>query len=105
MLAPLPATPPTSAWATHPPISPSMHLWAFGNESMYRLRPEYLYAGPLASLFTDSFSDTTPLRETLQKVVDLDRLNRYCQVAVTAVNVATGQTREFRQPSRASTRR
>jgi predicted acylesterase/phospholipase RssA len=62
---------------------------------MYRLRPEYLYAGPLASLFTDSFCDTTPLRETLQEVVDLDRLNRYCQVAVTAVNVATGQLANF----------
>ena len=70
-------------------------LSAFGNESMYRLRPEYLYAGPLASLFTDSFYDTTPLRETLQQVVDLDRLNRYCQVAVTAVNVATGQLANF----------
>ncbi|MBV8077400.1 MAG: patatin-like phospholipase family protein [Planctomycetaceae bacterium] len=70
-------------------------LSAFGNESMYRLRPEYLYAGPMASLFTDSFYDTTPLRETLQQVVDLDRLNRYCQVAVTAVNVATGQLANF----------
>ena len=70
-------------------------LSAFGNESMYRMRPEYLYVGPLASLFTDSFYDTTPLRETLQEVVDLDRLNRYCQVAVTAVNVATGQLANF----------
>ncbi len=70
-------------------------LSAFGNESIYRLRPEYLYAGALASLFTDSFSDTTPLRETLQEVVDLDKLNRYCQVAVTAVNVATGQLAKF----------
>ena len=70
-------------------------LSAFGNESMYRLRPEYLYAGALASLFTNSFCDTTPLRETLQEVVDFDQLNRYCQVAVTAVNVATGQLANF----------
>jgi len=70
-------------------------LSAFGNESMYLPRPEYLYAGPLASMFTDSFYDTTPLRVTLQEVVDLDKLNHYCQVAVTAVNVATGQLAYF----------
>jgi NTE family protein len=71
------------------------HLSAFGNEGMYRLRPEYLYSGPLASMFTNSFCDTTPLRETLQEVVDLDKLNHYCQVAVTAVNVTTGQLANF----------
>jgi NTE family protein len=70
-------------------------LSAFGNESMYRVRPEYLYSGPLASMFTNSFCDTTPLRETLQEVVDLDNLNHYCQVAVTAVNVTTGQLANF----------
>lgn len=71
------------------------HLSAFGNESIYRLRPEYLYSGPLASMFTNSFCDTTPLRETLQEVVCLKQLNSYCQVAVTAVNVATGQLAKF----------
>ena len=71
------------------------HLSAMGNESMYRLRPEYLYSGPLASMFTNSFCDTTPLRETLREVVCLEQLNHYCQVAVTAVNVATGQLANF----------
>ena len=70
-------------------------LSALGNEGMYRLRQEYLYAGPLASMFTDSLCDTTPLRETLQELVDLDQLNHHCQVAVTAVNVATGQLANF----------
>jgi NTE family protein len=70
-------------------------LSAFGNESIYRVRPEYFYAGMFASMFTDSICDTTPLRDTLQDVVDLDQLNRYCQVAVSAVNVATGQLANF----------
>jgi len=70
-------------------------LSALGDEGMYLPNPEYLYAGPLASTFTDSFYSTTPLRETLQQVVDLDKLNQYCQVAVTAVNVATGQLAHF----------
>jgi predicted acylesterase/phospholipase RssA len=39
--------------------------------------------------------DTAPLRQTLQEVVDLDRLNRDSRVVVTAVNVATGEVANF----------
>ena len=39
------------------------------------LRPQYLLAPLLAPLFTSSVYDTSPLRATLERVVDLDRLN------------------------------
>jgi NTE family protein len=93
MLAPLPFLLPVLGQVIPPIIQ--QHLSALGNAGMYRLRPEYLYAGPLASMFTDSLCDTTPLRETLQEVVNLDQLNQSCQVAVTAVNVTTGQLTHF----------
>ena len=94
MLAPLPSLLQPVLGQLIPQFA-QQRLSALGNQSMYQLRPEYLYAGPMATLFTDSLCDTTPLRQTLQQVVDFDRLNRYCQVAVTAVNVATGQLANF----------
>jgi NTE family protein len=71
------------------------HLSLFGNAGMYRPRPEYAIAGPAATLFTDSFYETTPLRQTLQDLVNLDQLNSESCVVVTAVNVATGEAANF----------
>jgi predicted acylesterase/phospholipase RssA len=70
-------------------------LSVFGNAGMYRPRPEYAIAGPAAALFTDSVYETTPLRQTLQDLVDLERLNSESCVVVTAVNVATGEVAHF----------
>jgi predicted acylesterase/phospholipase RssA len=77
------------------PHQAQQYLAFLGNEGMYRIRPEYLYAGPAATLFTDSFYDTTPLRQTLQEIVNFDRLNSDIRVVVTAVNVATGEVANF----------
>ena len=71
------------------------HLSLLGNDGMYRIRPEYLFAGPAATLFTDSYYDTTPLRQTLQDIVNFERLNSDSEVVVTAVNVATGEVVNF----------
>jgi NTE family protein len=66
-----------------------------GNEGMFRFRPEY-YLYPLAAPFiTSSIYDTAPLRDTLHKYLDLNRLNNYCQVVVTAINVETGRLAKF----------
>ena len=62
-----------------------------GNEGMYRFRPESV----MAPFITNSIYDTSPLRETLRRHVDLDRLNSSYQVVVTALNVETGQLAKF----------
>ncbi len=68
-------------------------LALLGNCGMYQLRPEYLYAPLLAT----SVYDLAPLRETLAKVVDVDKLNRSheTRVVVSAVNVATAELAPF----------
>ncbi len=70
-------------------------LLRFGNQGMYRLRPEYVVNPFLAPFITNSYCDTSPLRNTLKEVVDLNRLNSYCQVVVSAVNVKSGQLEKF----------
>jgi NTE family protein len=65
------------------------------NRGMYRLRPEYLVNPLLASYVTTSFCDTSPLRTTLERVVDIDRLNTGPHVVVTAVDVASGELVRF----------
>jgi len=62
---------------------------------MYRLRPEYLLTPLLAPLVTTSYYDTSPLRATLERVVDIRRLNTGPQVVVTAVDVASGELVRF----------
>ena len=62
------------------------NLSLLGNQGMYRLRPEYLLTPLLAPYVTTSVYDTSPLRATLQRVVDIDRLNTGPQVVVTAVD-------------------
>jgi NTE family protein len=51
----------------------------------------------LAGFYTNSLCDTSPLRETLEKVIDPAKLNDYgkTRVAVTAVNVETGELKVF----------
>ncbi|HET6515432.1 MAG TPA: patatin-like phospholipase family protein [Thermodesulfovibrionales bacterium] len=94
LLTPLPAF----LEATYESLIPQkvqQYLSALGNESMYRLRPEYYCSPVFAPFFTSSIYDTSPLRATLETVVDLNRLNRDCQVVVTAVNVETGKAAIF----------
>jgi predicted acylesterase/phospholipase RssA len=79
-----------------PMFQQSLGVW--GNQSMYSLRPEYLFLGPVATFLTPSIYDTSPLRETLLKRVDFDALNNIhndCRVVVTAVNVETGKITHF----------
>lgn len=71
------------------------NLSLLGNQGMYRLRPEYLLTPLLAPYVTTSVYDTSPLRATLQRVVDIDRLNTGPQVVVTAVDVASGELVRF----------
>lgn len=77
-----------------PPVF-QQYISSLGNESMYRLRPEYFYAPLVAAFFNTSIYDTSPLGETLTKFIDLERLNRDSQVVVTALNVETGRLTRF----------
>jgi len=94
VLAPLP---PLLAPGSEHPLPPliQQRLSLLGNASMYRLRPEYLYAPLVAPFVTTSVYDTAPLREMLTDVVDLHKLNDESQVVVTAVNVETGKLARF----------
>jgi NTE family protein len=92
VLAPLPFE---KVWQSLVPAIVQQNLAALGNQGMYRLRPQYLLAPLLAPLFTSSFYDTSPLRATLERVVDPDRLNTGPRVVVTAVDVATGELVRF----------
>jgi NTE family protein len=64
-----------------------------GNHGMYRIRPDYLVDPFLAT----SIYELLPLRETLSRVIDLDRLNRsdVTRVIVEAVDVATSELVAF----------
>jgi NTE family protein len=92
VLAPLPFA---TVWQSLVPAIVQQNLANFGNQGMYSLRPQYLLAPLLAPLFTSSFYDTSPLRATLERVVDLDRLNTGPRVVVTAVDIATGELVKF----------
>ncbi|KXS38935.1 patatin-like phospholipase family protein [Modicisalibacter tunisiensis] len=64
----------------------------FGNPAMYRLDPAWLTAPWLAT----HVYDTTPLRESLARWIDLERLNASrIRVTVTAVDVESGELVEF----------
>ncbi len=65
---------------------------ALGNEAMYSINPAYVVAPFLAT----SVYDTMPLRRSIERWVDFDKLNRSpTYVAVTAVNIATGELETF----------
>jgi NTE family protein len=74
-----------------PEVQKYLSVW--GNAGMYALRPEFLYAPLLAT----SIYTLAPLRQTLEEVVDLKKLNDRAapRVAVCAVNVATGELTTF----------
>jgi NTE family protein len=75
------------------PPQAQQYLSVWGNAGMYQLRPEFLYA-PLQAT---SIYTLAPLRQTLEEVVDLGKLNHSAEtrVAVCAVNVATGELTTF----------
>jgi NTE family protein len=88
----LPAPLRTLAEAFIPP-SAQKYLSRWGDSGMYRLRPEFL----LLPLLATSIYDLTPLRETLEAVVDIRKLNRPdgTRLAVSAVNVSSGKFTTF----------
>jgi NTE family protein len=68
------------------------HLSAWGNPGMYRPRLDYAYAPWRRT----SIYDLAPLRETLDELVDLDRLNYGgIRVAVGAIDVGTSEIKYF----------
>jgi NTE family protein len=75
------------------PAELQKYLSLWGNPGMYRLRPEFLCAPALAT----SVFDLTPLRRTLEAVVDLDKLNTSStRMAVCTSNITTGELDTFR---------
>jgi NTE family protein len=82
--------PPVPAVWLPPQIERSLAF--LGNPGMYQLRPEFLVA-PWAAT---SVYDTAPLRRTLDKLVDLGKLNRgETRVIVGAVGVGTAEMTYF----------
>ncbi len=67
-------------------------LGVMGNETMYYVNPAYIVTPFLAT----SFYETFPLRASIEKWVDFDKLNSSeTYVAVTAVNIETGELETF----------
>jgi NTE family protein len=92
VLSPLPFE---KVWQSLIPEVVQQNLSNLGNQGMYSIRARYLLAPLLAPFFTSSIYDTSPLRETLERVVNLDRLNSGPRVVVTAVDIASGQLVRF----------
>lgn len=68
------------------------NLAALGNPSMYAFRPETF----LTPTMTTSIYDTTPLKNTLNDLIDFDKLNKsQTKVAVMASNIETGEVETF----------
>jgi predicted acylesterase/phospholipase RssA len=78
-------------------VPPIMQQHVPRNPAMFNIRPQYFFMPLLAGFYTNSFCDTSPLRETLKEVIDLAKLNDYgkTRVKVTAVNVETGELEIF----------
>jgi NTE family protein len=80
-------------------LMPQMQRYVslLNNPGMYRIRPDY-FAAPLVAPFMEtSIYDTSPLRQTLSEFVDLQQLNKSSiRMAVSAVNVVTGEIMYFR---------
>lgn len=65
---------------------------ALGKTAMYHINPAYVAAPLLAT----SMYSTSPLRRSLKKWVDFDKLNRSeTYVAITAVNITSGELEIF----------
>ena len=74
-----------------PEMQPYLHF-ALGTPGMSQIRPDFL----LAPLMATSIYDTSPLRQTLADLIDLDRLNNSSiRLVITAVDVETGQLTSF----------
>lgn len=96
LLAPLP--PPIRELSAFVPPIVEQQLSALGNAGMYRVRDEYILLPFFAPYITDSLYDIAPLRRTLEREIDLARLNGAgsgTQVIVTAVNVVSGKLARF----------
>lgn len=96
LLAPLP--PPLDALPNLLPSLVQQQLSMFGNLGMYLPRLPYIILPFLAPYMTDSIYDTTPLRKTLERELDMRKLNGEgtgTQVIVSAVNVKTGKLTRF----------
>ena len=75
------------------PSEVQKYLALWGNTGMYELRPEYCWA----PLHATSVYDLTPLRETLEEIVNIKKLNQYwdTRMVVGAVNIATAELKSF----------
>ena len=96
--APVPWQPPLSGDDAHTAfdsVSAAM-IMTFGVPGFFtpRLPPAQIF--PSSDLASMSYYDTTPLRETLERLVDFDRINSGAtRFSVGAVNVATGNLDYF----------
>ena len=76
-------------------VSASQVMW-FGVPGFFRPRFPPAPFQPRGSLAAISYYDTTPLRETLERLVDFDRINGgTLRLSVGAVNVRTGNFEYF----------
>ncbi len=76
----------------------------FGQQGFFELRPQSPFMRNDGSAAATSFYDTTPLRATLERLVDFDRINSaQVRLSVGATDVANGNLRYFdsaREPIR-----
>lgn len=75
----------------------TQNLSWLGNPGMYNLKPEYMYMPLLSTLQNTSIYDTSALKKTLDKLVDVEKLNHPDQTrfVITAINVKTGKSARF----------
>lgn len=95
------------AWLDWMPPAGSLDAWAnslgalgalvFGQQGFFRVRPQPPFLRDDGSPAATSFYDTTPLRATLERCVDFERINRdrAVRLSVGATNVETGNVRYF----------
>ncbi|MFO1414313.1 MAG: patatin-like phospholipase family protein [Burkholderiales bacterium] len=68
----------------------------FGIPGFFQPRPIHPYLAPEGSLAALSFYDTTPLRDTLEELVDFDRVNEgEVRLSLGSVNVRSGDSHYF----------
>ncbi len=69
----------------------AMMTMSQGQPGFFKPHPVNPWLSPAGAATATSFYDTTPLKETLQELVDFDMVNEQaCRFAVGAVNVLTG---------------
>jgi len=80
-------------WPIVPQQLQSYFSSVLGIPGMCQIRPDFL----LAPLMATSIYDTSPLRQTLAKLIDLDKLNSSpTHLVVTAVDIETGDLMSFK---------